>query len=103
MENGISIFKELQKISTDHSDSIARLNKISSLLSKEGMKIWFCHIYENKRWSTIAGVDKMVLPQQRLRIGKAGGLIIENNLMNDEQWNIFKGVLVNISEDLFGE
>lgn len=103
MENETSIFKELEKISNDDSDSIERLNQISSLLSKEGMKIWFCHIYDDKRWSTIAGVDKMVIPHQRIRVGKVGGLIIENNLLNDEQWDIFKEILSSISRELFGE
>jgi len=103
MENETSIFKELKLISKDGSDFIEKLNQISSILSQVGMKIWFCHIYDDKRWSTVAGLDKMVIPHQRIRIGKVGGLIVENNLMDSEQWDIFKGMLQDISPELFGE
>lgn len=86
MEKGTYICNSLQDILTIE-DVAERLDIVSSLFEeKERIKLNFCRIY-GKRWSYIAGSEKLIVPEKKLSINNDYGLIIENNTLDDRTWD----------------
>ena len=62
------------------------------LESTTGTKVDFCKRH-GRRWSYFAGYSGLVVPEKRIEINSAWGLIIENNMYTTQEWTSFAAIL----------
>lgn len=90
MEKETSISEEITRLAENSTNILEMFSEISAFLCREySVKMYFCKITGQRRWSWIAGDSDILFASRKMQINENYGIITDSSEKLDEKsWRI---------------
>ncbi|MFO7734764.1 MAG: hypothetical protein R6W70_00960 [bacterium] len=86
MEKETSISEKINRLAENSTDICEMFSKISAFLKREySVKMYFCKITGQRRWSWMAGYSDILFTSRKIQINENYGIITDSSENLDEK------------------